>query len=91
MMKRKELKSGNFTLVHHILPGVFGQPENFFELVEMMSDGTKVLRPFWPPLKVRNLTLKSSIFYLDTYTNREYKKMLSEQIKLLNEKVSPKA
>ena len=76
----KELKKDNYTLVHSVIEGTFGQPVNFFELIRDEKNGDRTHFPILPPIKVRNYTKDSPIFYLETYTEEEYENIMQKEL-----------
>ena len=78
---------GNWYLVHSWYVDDFGFKRNSFELYTIKEDGTKVIYPFFAPLRIHNYD-KNSEFGGDDitpYQTFEYAEMLREQVNKLNQ------
>ena len=73
----KTYKKGRFTLEHSIIRNDFGQLENYMEVSFFKPNGTKIRVPVFEPFKVR---MSGSFFELNTYTEKEYEKILDNFI-----------
>jgi len=76
----KQIKKGDFKLIHETYIDDMGFERDSFEITKINKNGSMIHKPIYPPITTNTYKPNRPVKLTNTYTLKEYKETLKEEI-----------